>query len=43
MLTKHDSEPKPETLIKPRAPNLKSWSAHLIGVTKMQLFGISGP
>ena len=32
----HDGEPKPEP---PRDPNLRSWSAHLIGGSKMQMLG----
>jgi hypothetical protein len=35
----HDGEPKPEPPIKARDPNLRSWSAHLIGGKKMQLLG----
>ena len=34
----HEGEPKPEPLIQ-RDPNLKSWSAHLIGGKKMELLG----
>jgi hypothetical protein len=36
MIKRHDGEPKPEP---PKDPNLKSWSAHLIGGKKMQLLG----
>ena len=36
IIKRHDSEPKPEPL---RDPNLRSWSAHLIGGSKMQLLG----
>jgi hypothetical protein len=35
----HDGEPKPEPPIKARDPNLRSWSANLIGGKKMQLLG----
>jgi hypothetical protein len=36
IIKRHDGEPKPEP---PKDPNLKSWSAHLIGGKKMQLLG----
>jgi hypothetical protein len=36
IIKRHDGEPKPEP---PRDPNLKSWSAHLIGGKKMQHLG----
>jgi len=36
IIKRHDGEPKAEP---PRDPNLKSWSAHLIGGRKMQLLG----
>ena len=36
IVNRHDGEPKPEP---PRDPNLRSWSAHLIGGSKMQLLG----
>jgi hypothetical protein len=38
IIKRHDGEPKPEP---PKAPNLKKWSAHLIGGKKMQLLGFS--
>jgi hypothetical protein len=34
IIKRHDGEPKP-----PKDPNLKKWSAHLIGGKKMQLLG----
>jgi hypothetical protein len=37
VIKRHDGEPKPEP---PRDPNLKSWSAHLIGGKKMQSPGV---
>jgi hypothetical protein len=36
VIKRHDGEPKPEPL---KDPNLKKWSAHLIGGKKMQLLG----
>jgi hypothetical protein len=36
IIKRHDGEPKPEP---PKDPNLKKWSAHLIGGKKMQLLG----
>jgi hypothetical protein len=36
IINRHDGEPKSEP---PPDPNLKSWSAHLIGGKKMQLLG----
>jgi len=36
IVKRHDGEPRPEP---PRDPNLRSWSAHLIGGSKMQLLG----
>ncbi len=36
IIEQHVGEPRPEP---PRNPNLKSWSAHLIGGKKMQLLG----
>jgi hypothetical protein len=36
IIKRHDGAPNPEP---PRDPNLKSWSAHLIGGSKMQLLG----
>jgi hypothetical protein len=36
IIKRHDGEPKPEP---PKDPNLKRWSAHLIGGKKMQLLG----
>jgi hypothetical protein len=36
IIKRHDGEPRPAP---PRDPNLKSWSAHLIGGKKMQLLG----
>jgi hypothetical protein len=38
IIAPHDGAPKPEPLVK-RDPNLKSWSAHLIGGRKMTLLG----
>jgi hypothetical protein len=38
IVERHDGEPPPASLIE-RDPNLKSWSAHLIGGKKMQLLG----
>jgi len=38
IVKRHDGDPKPEP---PRDPNLRSWSAHLIGGTKMQLLGFA--
>jgi hypothetical protein len=34
IIKRHDGEPKPEP---PRDPNLRSWSAHLIGGEKMEM------
>jgi hypothetical protein len=39
IIKRHDGEPAPAPPIAPRDPNLKSWSAHLIGGKKMQLLG----
>jgi hypothetical protein len=39
IIKRHDGEPAPPPPIEPRDPNLKSWSAHLIGGKKMQLLG----
>ncbi len=39
IIKRHGGEPKPEPPARPRDPNLKSWSAHLIGGKKMQLLG----
>ena len=36
VIKRHDGEPKP---VPPKDPNLKSWSAHLIGGKRMQLMG----
>jgi hypothetical protein len=36
IIKRHDGEPKPQP---PKDPNLKRWSAHLIGGKKMQLLG----
>jgi hypothetical protein len=36
IIKRHDGEPRPEP---PPDPNLKSWSAHLIGGKKLQLLG----
>jgi hypothetical protein len=36
IINRHDGEPKPAP---PKDPNLKRWSAHLIGGKKMQLLG----
>ena len=36
VVKRHDGEPKPAP---PPDPNLKSWSAHLIGGRRMQLMG----
>jgi hypothetical protein len=36
IIERHDSEPPPPPLVE-RDPNLKSWSAYLIGGKKMQL------
>jgi hypothetical protein len=38
IIERHDGEPPPPPLVH-RDPNLKSWSAHLIGGRKMQLLG----
>jgi hypothetical protein len=38
IIERHDGEPPRAPLIQ-RDPNLKSWSAHLIGGCKMQLLG----
>jgi hypothetical protein len=38
IIKRHDGEPAPPRLVE-RDPNLKSWSAHLIGGKKMQLLG----
>ena len=40
IIKRHDGEPRPEP---PRDPNLRSWAAHLIGGSKMQLLGLSRP
>ncbi len=37
IIDRHDGEPKPEP---PRDPNLKSWSAHLIGGKKLERLGV---
>jgi hypothetical protein len=39
IIERHDGAPLPPPPIEPRDPNLKSWSAHLIGGKKMQLLG----
>jgi hypothetical protein len=36
VIKRHDGEPKPEP---PKDPNLKKWSAHLIGGKRMELLG----
>jgi hypothetical protein len=41
IIKRHDGEPAPAQPIE-RDPNLKSWSAHLIGGKKMQLLGYLG-
>ena len=38
IIERHEGEPPPAPLIQ-RDPNLKSWSAHLIGGKKMHLLG----
>ena len=38
IIERHDGDPAPPPIV-PRDPNLKSWSAHLIGGRKMQLLG----
>jgi hypothetical protein len=38
IIKRHNGEPKREP---PKDPNLKRWSAHLIGGKKMQLLGLS--
>jgi len=37
IVKRHDGEPRPEP---PRDPNLRSWSAHLIGGKKMHLLAL---
>jgi hypothetical protein len=39
IIERHDGAPPPPLLVE-RDPNLKSWSAHLIGGRKMQLLGV---
>jgi hypothetical protein len=38
IIERHEGEPPPPPLVQ-RDPNLRSWSAHLIGGKKMQLLG----
>jgi hypothetical protein len=39
IIKRHDGEPGPELPVQPKDPNLRSWSAHLIGGRKMLLLG----
>jgi hypothetical protein len=39
IVERHDGAFVPPPMIAPRDPNLKSWSAHLIGGKKLQLLG----
>lgn len=37
IIKRHDGEPRPEP---PKDPNLKSWSAHLIGSKRLERLGV---